>query len=148
MVQVMIKKKFWNQTRAMTSLIVMASFFSGAVIAQSKQENNTVDLVGDIPLEEIRVFVDVYMQIKQRYVDEISDKELIEKAINGMVEGLDPYSEYLGSTTFEHLTSDTKGQFGGVGVQISINPEGIYVNRPIENSPATDVDIQVTRVMG
>jgi len=107
---------------------------------QAKQNN-------ELPLEEIKTFVDVFMQIKARYVDKISDKELIEKAIKGMVDGLDNHSEYLGNTTFEKLTNDTKGQFGGVGVEISLTNEGLLVNRPIKNTPATDADIRAGDVI-
>lgn len=128
------------------ALFILMAFSGVNAVAQNKnldiQNQPSKAAPSPLPLDEIKTFVDVYMQIKNRYVDEISDKELIDKAIKGMVDGLDPYSEYLGETSFEKLTSDTKGQFGGVGVKISVSNAGVLVDSPIENSPATDVDIR------
>jgi carboxyl-terminal processing protease len=86
--------------------------------------------------KSLKTFSDVLEILEENYVDEVDTKKLIEKAIEGMVNSLDPHSALLPPEAFEDLKVDTKGKFGGVGIVISM-PKGILsVISPIENTPA------------
>lgn len=85
----------------------------------------------------LKTFSDVLDEISANYVDEVPTDELIEKAIRGMVSGLDPHSDFLPPEAFEELQMDTKGEFGGIGIVLSGTKEGLFiVISPIEGTPA------------
>lgn len=90
----------------------------------------------------LKTFSDVLDIIEKNYVDEVDTKELIQKAIQGMVHSLDPHSSFMPPEAFEDLKIDTKGKFGGIGIVISM-PKGILtVISPIENTPAYKAGIK------
>ena len=89
-----------------------------------------------LPLEDIELFADVYGSIKNFYVDEIPDSELMENAIKGMVEGLDPHSSFLGYKEFKDMQESTTGEFGGLGLEVTKDPTGVRVVSPIDDTPA------------
>ena len=86
--------------------------------------------------KSLKTFSDVLEILEENYVDEVDTKKLIEKAIEGMVNSLDPHSALLPPEAFEDLKIDTKGNFGGVGIVISISKGILTVISPIENTPA------------
>jgi carboxyl-terminal processing protease len=73
-----------------------------------------------LPLEELRVFAEIFGRIKANYVEPVSDKVLLENAIRGMVSGLDPHSSYLDADEFKDLQVGTKGEFGGLGIEVGM----------------------------
>ena len=89
-----------------------------------------------VPLEELRVFTDVYTRIKKDYVTEIGDKELLEHAIRGMLAGLDPHSSYLNEEEFRELQIGTTGEFGGLGIEVGMEDGFVKVISPIDDTPA------------
>ncbi len=89
-----------------------------------------------IPLQELRAFSDIFERIKEDYVEEVSDKELLENAIRGMLSGLDPHSNYLNKDEFKELEIGTSGQFGGLGIQVSMEDGFVKVVSPIDDTPA------------
>ncbi len=89
-----------------------------------------------LPWEEARLFAEVYERIKREYVDTVDDRELMEKAIRGMVAALDPHSAFLDSDEFEEIRLSTMGSYPGVGIEVVAEDSAVKVLRPIEGSPA------------
>ncbi|RUM93527.1 MAG: peptidase S41 [Thiothrix sp.] len=89
-----------------------------------------------LPLDELRTFSDVYARIKNDYVEEVEDKELIENAIRGMLSGLDPHSNFLNKEEFRDLQIGTTGEFGGLGIEVGMEDGFVKVISPIDDTPA------------
>ncbi len=106
--------------------------------------------VSPLPLEELQQFAAVYGLIKADYFEPVEGKKLIENAINGMVNNLDPHSEYLDKKAFKEFKESTSGQFVGVGIEITAEDGLVKVVSPIEGSPAARAGIQagdlITRI--
>ena len=83
-----------------------------------------------LPLQELRLFSDIYARIKDDYVDEVEDKELIEGAINGMLGTLDPYSVYMTRREYDDLKVGTTGKFGGLGIEVGMEDGLVKVIAP------------------
>lgn len=90
----------------------------------------------------LKLFTEVIEIVQKNYVDEIDSKDLIEKAIQGMVRGLDPHSALLPPDAFEDLSIDTKGEFSGIGIHITMRDGLVTVISPIEGTPAYKAGIQ------
>jgi len=90
----------------------------------------------------LKLFSDVIELVEKNYVDEVDSKELIEKAIQGMVQSLDPHSQFLPPEAFQELQVDTKGEFGGIGIVITVRKGVITVVSPIEGTPAYKAGIK------
>ena len=86
--------------------------------------------------EYLELFGQIFDRVRNEYVDEVSDEELIEKAIDGMLTGLDPHSGYMDEEVWEEMQLDTKGKFGGLGIEITMEEGFIKVISPIEDTPA------------
>jgi carboxyl-terminal processing protease len=97
---------------------------------------------GELPLDELRTFADVFNQIRLGYVEEVDDSTLLEYAIKGMLMGLDPHSVYLNQDAFEDLQSSTSGEFSGLGLEVGMENGFLRVIAPIDGSPATEAGIQ------
>jgi len=89
-----------------------------------------------LPLADLRVFTEVFEKIKNDYVETRTDKELIEYAIGGMLSSLDPHSAFLNEEAFTELQVGTSGQFGGLGIEISMEDGFVKVVTPIDDTPA------------
>lgn len=97
---------------------------------------------GELPLEELRTFADVYNQIRVGYVEDIDDSTLLEYAIQGMLMGLDPHSVYLNSDAFEGLQEVTSGEFSGLGLEVGMEDGYVKIIAPIDGSPAAAAGLQ------
>lgn len=86
--------------------------------------------------ESIELFTDVLAIVKKSYVEEVDTKKLIYGAINGMLTALDPHSSFMPPDTYKELKTETKGEFGGLGIEISIKEGVLTVISPIEDTPA------------
>ncbi|GAA6134663.1 S41 family peptidase [Oceaniserpentilla sp. 4NH20-0058] len=95
-----------------------------------------------LPLEELRAFAEIYERIRTSYVETVDDSTLIENAIHGMLNGLDPHSSYLGEEDFEDLRTNTSGKFGGLGIEVSMEDGFIKVVSPIDDTPAQKAGIK------
>lgn len=96
----------------------------------------------ELPLEQLRTFSEVFSRIRSDYVEEISAADLIEDAIRGMLEGLDPHSSYMKPEEFEELQSGTRGEFGGLGLEVGREDGFVKVIAPIDDTPAQRAGIQ------
>ncbi|NNG14000.1 MAG: S41 family peptidase [Gammaproteobacteria bacterium] len=97
---------------------------------------------GPLPLDDLRVFTEVFEKIKNDYVEARTDKVLIESAISGMLTDLDPHSAYLNEEAFAELQVGTTGQFGGLGIEISMEDGFVKVVSPIDDTPAQRAGMQ------
>ncbi len=97
---------------------------------------------GKLPLADLQRFTKVVEYIKEYYVKPISDKDLFENAMRGMLSGLDPHSSYFDAEDFADLKANTSGQFGGLGVEVFPEDGYIRVISPIDDSPAQRAGVQ------
>jgi len=95
-----------------------------------------------LPLDELRAFANIFGRIKQDYVEEIDDLTLIEYAIRGMLTRLDPHSTYLVNDALKDFKEDTRGEFGGLGIEIGTDEGVIKVISPIDDTPADKAGIK------
>ena len=96
-----------------------------------------------LPLEELRIFAEVFNQIRTAYVEPVDDKTLLQNAIRGMLNGLDPHSAYLDKDSFSDLRETTTGEFGGVGLEVGVDSGGfVKVIAPIDDTPAKTAGIE------
>ena len=95
-----------------------------------------------LPIEELRMFSEVFGKIKSDYVENIDDKKLIKEAINGMVSGLDPHSSFLDQEAFRELQVGTQGEFGGLGIEVGMEDGFVKVISPIDDTPASRAGIK------
>ena len=92
--------------------------------------------------EKIDLFGEVLETIKKEYVDEIDQADVMDSAINGLLQSLDPYSAYMSPKSFEGMKTDTKGEFGGLGIEIGMESGVIKVISPIDDTPAANAGIK------
>ena len=81
--------------------------------------------------KQLSIFNEVYNRVKNQYVEEVTDKELIEKALNGMLQALDPHSSFMSEEIYKEMQMDTSGSFGGLGIEITTDKGFIKVVSPI-----------------
>ncbi|MDB9760591.1 S41 family peptidase [Pelagibacteraceae bacterium] len=92
--------------------------------------------------KKIDLFSEVLETIKKEYVDEVDQAEVMDSAINGVLQSLDPYSAYMSPKSFEGMRSDTKGEFGGLGIEIGMEAGVVKVIAPIDDTPASNAGIK------
>lgn len=99
---------------------------------------------------QLNLFADVFERIRSQYVKEVDDEELIEAAINGMLTSLDPHSTYLNSKRYENMRVQTRGEFGGLGIEVTMDKGVVLVVSPMDDTPASRAGIQagdyITRI--
>lgn len=95
-----------------------------------------------LPLKQLRSFVEILNRVKQGYVEKVTDDELIENSIRGMLSGLDPHSAYLDPEAFKELSISTSGEFGGLGIQVQMDNGFVRVVSPIDDTPAKRAGIE------
>ena len=126
------------------TLILLLGVFIGAGITLERavlaERHDSAS--GALPLEELRTFTEVYSKIKSDYVEDVDDKKLLEDAITGMLAGLDPHSSYLDPQGFKEVRIGTEGQFGGLGIEVTMENGFIKVVSPIEDTPAARAGIE------
>ena len=110
-------------------IIVLAAFLTGPMVG-AESANKSPDY------KELRLFRQVMGIVQKNYVKEVTDKDLIQGAINGMLQSLDPHSSFLTEDMFKELQVETKGEFGGLGIEITLENGVLTVVSPIEDTPA------------
>lgn len=126
------------RSKTLTALLLGASL-SLPVWAESPaaaSASNEAQAAAQLPLDALRQFADVLQQIRDSYIEETTDQELLEYAVQGMLAGLDPHSSYLDREDFSELQENTKGEFAGLGIEVSMENGFIKVIAPIDDSPA------------
>ena len=92
--------------------------------------------------EKIDLFGEVLDKIRKEYVEEVDQSEMIDSAINGALQSLDPYSTYMNPEIFKSMETDTKGEFGGLGIEVGMEAGVIKVISPIDDTPASKAGIK------
>ena len=86
--------------------------------------------------EQLELFADVLARVRSQYVVEVDDSALIEDAMNGMLQSLDPHSSYINPESFQNLRQNNKGEYGGLGMEVTMEDGFVKVIAPIDDTPA------------
>jgi len=137
---------FKNPTAFAPTLLLSALLSITLLLpAQAEEAADTPSpdhLQGQLPLEELRNFTEIFERIRSSYVEEVDDTTLLEYAINGMLTSLDPHSAYLQPDDFSDLQENTSGKFGGLGIEVGQEDGLILVVTPIDDTPAQKAGIK------
>ncbi len=113
--------------------MILLVFITSKLTLANTEEEKDVDV---LPLNEIRTFTEIFSKIKNDYVENINDKKLLENAIRGMLQGLDPHSAYLDKEAYRELQEGASGKFGGLGIEVGYEDGFVKVISPIDDTPA------------
>ena len=92
--------------------------------------------------QKIDLFSEVLEKIKKDYVEDINQAEVMDAAINGVLQSLDPYSSYMNQEMFDNMETETKGSFGGLGIEVGMEAGIVKVISPIDDTPASRAGIK------
>lgn len=123
------------------SLILGLSIGAGGANIALSQGTNDVENTADT-YKQLNLFGNVFERVRSEYVEEVSDKELVETALNGMLTALDPHSSYLTEEDFSSMQVQTKGEFGGLGIEVTMENGLVKVVSPIDDTPAYEAGVQ------
>ncbi|HEX3064872.1 MAG TPA: PDZ domain-containing protein, partial [Dongiaceae bacterium] len=127
-----MKRKSW-----LAASVAAVAFLSlSAAVGQSNNDTSTNTY------QQLNLFGDVFEKIRSDYVEPVSDDKLVEAAINGMLTSLDPHSSYLNPKDWDDMQVQTKGEFGGLGIEVTMGNGVIKVVSPIDGTPAAKAGIQ------
>jgi len=116
--------------------LVFVGIVAGVILSLNFSAIAQKSAAAPLPIEELRAFADVFNAIKEGYVEPVEDRQLITHAIRGMLANLDPHSAYLDADAFKDLQVSTQGEFGGLGLEVSMEDGLVKVVAPIEDTPA------------
>ena len=117
----------------MKKIVLLIFFFNFTCLAVFSKNNL---------YEKIDIFGEVIENIEKDYVDEVDQAEMMDSAINGVLQSLDPYSAYMSPELFKEMQTDTKGEFGGLGIEIGMEAGVVKVISPIDETPAEKAGIK------
>ncbi len=126
---------------ALGALILIAASASGVFIHQSPAQNRSVAASSQV-YKDLELFGEVLQRVREEYVDKADDKKLIANAINGMLMKLDPHSSYMSPKEFQEEQVETHGEFGGLGIDVTMENGVLKVISPIDNMPAERAGVQ------
>lgn len=127
---------------ALTCVCGAASAQNTQPVESMPQDGGMAVEQGALPLDDLRKFTEVFSRIKDAYVEDVSDQELLENAIKGMLSGLDPHSAYLEPEAYTELEETTTGEFGGLGIEVGMEDGFVKVIAPIDDTPAQRAGVQ------
>lgn len=130
-----MRKKTSILTVSLLCLMLVSPFAEAA--KQSKAQTEDADTY-----ELLNLFGEVMERAKVSYVEDVSDKKLIESAINGMLSSLDPHSSFLDDQSFKYMSEQTKGKFGGLGIEVTMENGVVKVVSPIDDTPASKAGLK------
>jgi carboxyl-terminal processing protease len=129
--------------KSIASVIVLSVFITLAYLAPaSGPQANSSDT-----FRQLKLFGDVFERVRAEYVEEVTDEQLIEAAINGMLTALDPHSGYLDAKKYRDMQVQTRGEFGGLGIEVTMENGLVKVVSPIDDTPAFRAGIQAGDVI-
>ena len=131
-----------NRNRRMMgagSMLFIATLLVGLLMGRALESKG---LAESETYEDLKIFSEVLSQVQKNYVEETDPQELVRGAIQGMLDTLDPHSAFMSPDMFKEIQVDTRGEFGGLGIQISIRDQKLTVIAPIEGTPAEQAGIQ------
>jgi carboxyl-terminal processing protease len=113
---------------------VLATQFAGPLMAQEAEPQSSI-------FEQLDLFGDIFERIRGEYVEQVDSKQLIEAAINGMLTSLDPHSSYLNAESAADMATQTRGEFGGLGIEVTQEEGFVKVIAPMDGTPAAEAGI-------
>jgi carboxyl-terminal processing protease len=136
-----------NRLRIASAVAIMAFLAAPVAItawSQDKQDKADSKPGGDKSelYQQLNLFGDVLERVRRDYVEPVDEKTLIENAINGMLTSLDPHSSYMNPKTYKDMQIQTKGEFGGLGIEVTMESGVIKVVSPIDDTPASKAGLQ------
>ena len=143
-----MNKTIQSNLKNLTISLTLSLCVSTNLAAQSEQQEagqvieSSVVEPTPLPLDEIQTFAEIFTQIKNNYIEPVSDEQLLDYAIEGMLNGLDPHSVYLKDDRFDNLSEGTSGSFTGLGMEIVMENGFVKVIAPIDDTPAAKAGIQ------
>ena len=126
-------------TSLFAAAVVVAAVSAAAVGVPQAGSSDT--------FRQLKLFGDVFERVRAEYVEEVTDEMLIESAINGMLTALDPHSGYLDAKKYRDMQVQTKGEFGGLGIEVTMEDGLVKVVSPIDDTPAFRAGIQAGDVI-
>ena len=140
-----MKRLFLPTTAGMIAGLLIVVNCVGPLIAQESERTKS-------PYEQLNLFGDIFEHIRKAYIENVDDEKLIRNAINGMLTGLDPHSSYLPPHEFDNMQIQTRGEFGGLGIEVTQENGFVKVVSPIDDTPADRAGIKagdfITKVDG
>ena len=129
-----VSKKIISVIFASAFFILGISYFSPLILNVEAKNSETY--------RQLTLFGDVFQRVREAYVEDVTDKDLIKSAINGMLANLDPHSSFMGDEDFQDMQVQTKGAFGGLGIEVTMEDGFVKVVSPIDDTPADKANIQ------
>ena len=129
-----VSKKIISGIFVSIFLLLGLGYFSPLVLDVEAKNSETY--------RQLTLFGDVFQRVKEAYVEEVPDKDLVKSAINGMLANLDPHSSFMDDEDFEDMQVQTKGAFGGLGIEVTMEDGFVKVVSPIDDTPADKANIQ------
>ena len=123
--------------KSLIAYTLILSLITGCAAAKGKTKPEEISTY-----ELLNLFGEVMERTKMSYVEEVSDEQLIEAAINGMLTSLDPHSSYLNVDDYKYMTEQTKGKFGGLGIEITMDNGVVKIVSPIDDTPAAKAGLK------
>jgi carboxyl-terminal processing protease len=130
-----------TKTLKLTVVALCVALAVPLAVLPAAGQNGTPDSDNDT-YRQLKLFGDVFERVRADYVEEVTDKELIESAINGMLTSLDPHSAFLNADSFKDMQVQTKGEFGGLGIEVTMENGFVKVVSPIDDTPAYGAGLQ------
>ncbi len=126
----------------MSVMMLLVTIAPSVIYADDESSTVRKDTAREVlPLDDLQLFTKVFAHIRKAYVNPVTDTELLESAIKGMLSELDPHSTYLDKDSFDNLQVNTKGEFGGIGIEVSSENGFVKVVAPIDGTPAAKAGI-------
>lgn len=129
-----------NKKLSIFSVSLIAIMLGAMPVYAAKDTSSTKEEADTY--EMLNLFGEVMERAKVSYVEDVTDKKLIESAINGMLVSLDPHSSYLDTQSFKYMNEQTKGKFGGLGIEVTMESGVVKVVSPIDDTPASKAGIK------
>src|ERR1700719_727724 len=115
---------------------LLAAAVAAGVLLSLRQDLGAASPNSTETYKQLNLFGEVFDRVRADYVDDVSDNSLVESAINGMLTSLDPHSNYLNTKNFNDMKVQTRGEFGGLGIEVSMESGLVKVVSPIDDTPA------------
>ena len=142
----------WYRLKSSLFGILFALLSTNLVWAQSEKDLENTGLEDSATIEQLKLFGDILGIVKELYVEEIDDAELVQNALNGALESLDPHSVYIPPVKFEEQQESDRREYGGLGIEVTLENELVKINYAIEDGPAYKSGLRsgdyITRVEG
>ncbi|WP_185984466.1 S41 family peptidase [Aureimonas mangrovi] len=132
----------------------LSVLFAGALLGATAMtafvgpHSGVANAAGSDTYRQLAIFGDVFERVRSQYVDEPDDQKLIETAINGMLTSLDPHSSYMNAEQTADMRTETRGQFGGLGIEVTMENELVKVISPFEGTPADKAGVLANDLIG